>query len=228
MERSKMEHEAQWGDEDAAARILAHTRCLQRRAAALTRNRAEAEDLVQDTLERAFKALPRLRPGSNIPAWLNTLMDHRFIDAWRCHRRYAPLDAAENLAAPAAEPAPRWLQLSEGDVFRAMEQLPISDAHVLRLRYEHRLCYAEIARRLAITVDTVGTRLFRARRRLQQVLTARHLQPAVSTITPLPLPSERRRLQPPGRRDAHAKAARDTPEGDEACAAPRGVPLLAM
>ncbi|HET6149662.1 MAG TPA: RNA polymerase sigma factor [Polyangia bacterium] len=181
------------GEADGAAvLVLNQIQQLRRRAGALTRNQADAEDLLQDTLERALRALPRLRPESNLGAWLNTMMNHRFIDSWRSGRHTRPLEAAENIAAAEPEPPPPWLEITEAQIKRGIDDLPVSSADILRLRYYRRLSYAEIARRLGITGDTVGTRLFRARRRLKRILIARYLRPT-PLITPLHARRPRRR-----------------------------------
>jgi RNA polymerase sigma-70 factor (ECF subfamily) len=188
-----MGHEIQGGRDVRAQAVLSQIQHLHRHAAALARNRADAEDLVQDTLERALRALPRLRPDSNVGAWLNTLMNHRFIDAWRSNRRTRPLETADNIAAPEPELPRPWLEISDAEIKRGIDALPVSAADILRLRYYRRLSYAEIGRRLGITGDTVGTRLFRARRRLQLILTDRCLQPT-PVITPLRARPLRRRV----------------------------------
>lgn len=156
-----------------AETVLAHLPHLERRAYSLTRTRADAEDLIQDTLERALRALPRLRPGSAMVSWLNTLMNNRFIDGWRSRRHNRSLEAAVHVAAPVWEPPPAWLDITEREIRDGIEQLSACSATILRLRYFHRLPYAEISRRLGVSLDTVGTRLFRARRRLKMILSAR-------------------------------------------------------
>ena len=173
------------GEADGAAElVLSQIHRLRRRAGVLTRNEADAEDLLQDTLERALRALPRLRPDSNLGAWLNTMMNHRFIDTWRSGRHTRPLEAAQNVPAPEPERPPAWTEITEGEIKRGIDELPPASSDILRLRYYRRLSYAELARRLGITGDTVGTRLFRARRRLKRILIARSLE-APSSITPL-------------------------------------------
>lgn len=155
-----------------AETILAQLPHLLRRALSLTRSRADAEDLLQDTLERALRALPRLRPGSSVVSWLNTLMSHRFIDGWRSRKHTRSLEAAAHVAAPVSELPPPWLDISEREIKEGIEKLSACSATILRLRYFHRLSYAEISRRLGLSLDTVGTRLFRARRRLKVILSA--------------------------------------------------------
>jgi RNA polymerase sigma-70 factor (ECF subfamily) len=156
-----------------AEAVLAHLPHLQRRALSLTRVRADAEDLVQDTLERALRALPRLRAGSALGPWLNTLMNNRFIDGWRSRRHTRSLESAVHVPAPVPELPPPWLDISDREIKEGIERLSARSATILRLRYVHRLPYAEISRRLGLSLDTVGTRLFRARRRLKVILSAR-------------------------------------------------------
>lgn len=195
------------GDVRATAAVLERIEYLRRRSLALARNQTDAEDLLQDTLERALRALPSLRRDSNVGAWLNTLMNHRFIDAWRMNRHIVPLDAAEEVAAREVEAPPCWAEISQAEIKRGIDELPVSVADILRLRYYRRLSYAEIARRLGTSCDTVGSRLFRARRRLQAILTTRYLQPQTASITPLPVRGRRSpaRVVPAARADSHAR-----------------------
>ena len=181
-----MGYETSEGMSVMAKEVLRQTQHLRRRALALTRNQADADDLVQDTLERALRAVPQLRPGSNVTAWLNTLMSHRFIDGWRVARRMRPLDAAVQVPAPEREAPPPWSQITPAEIDASIDELPATTARLVRYRYYQGMSYDDISRRLGVTVDTVGTRLFRARRRLQVILAARYLQPLSTTITPLP------------------------------------------
>ena len=163
--------------------VLAQIPHLRRRAFSLARRHADAEDLLQDTLERALRALPRLRTGSNLVSWLNTLMNHRFIDGWRSRKHDRPLEAAVHVAVPAQEPPPGWLDISDREIREGIERLPDLSATILRLRYSHRLPYAEISRRLGISLDTVGTRLFRARRSLKAILSDGYLRARAEVIS---------------------------------------------
>ena len=178
-----MEPQTQGEADGAAELVLNQIQQLRRRAGALTRNQPMPMTCCK-TLERALRALSRLRPESNLGAWLSTMMNHRYIDSWRCGRHTRLLEAAQNVPTPEPERPPPWLEITEAEIKRGIDALPLSSAYILRLRYYRRLSYADIARRLGITGDTVGTRLFRARRRLKRVLMARYLRPAPS-VTPL-------------------------------------------
>lgn len=169
--------------------VLAHLPRLERYARVLLRGHADAADLVQDTMERALRALPSLRPSSNLTAWLNTLLNHRFID-WtrRADRRVLPLAEHEPLAPPdepGEAPAP-WLDIEAHQVRAAIDRLPAGSATILRMRVVSRMSYRQISRRLGISCDTVGTRLLRARRRLRQVLIAEVLDRPQASIERIP------------------------------------------
>jgi RNA polymerase sigma-70 factor (ECF subfamily) len=159
--------------------VLEHIPYLRRRARALARDRADVDDLVQDTLERALRSLPQLRPGSNIEAWLNTLMRHLFIDRRRVDKRTCAFGTLEELPSPGSEQRPAWFELCEADVHWGIAELPSAASMILSLRLIGRMSYSDIALHLGTSCGTVGTRLLRARRRLQRVLMARHLQPAL-------------------------------------------------
>ena len=168
-----------------AEAVSSHITQLRRRALALARNQADAEDLLQDTLERALRALPGLRPDSNVGGWLSTLMNHRFIDRWRMERRHRPLEAAEHVAIAEPDLKPSWWDLTPAEIEAAMAKLPRASANLLHMRYQRRLPYSEIARRLGTNCDTVGSRLFRARQRLKEILIAQNPRAAGATITPI-------------------------------------------
>ena len=79
---------------------------LTRFARALTRNRADADDLVQDTVEKALKAAARFQPGTRLDSWLFRIARNAWIDEARSRRvRAAVASDADPAEAPAAEPA---------------------------------------------------------------------------------------------------------------------------
>jgi RNA polymerase sigma-70 factor (ECF subfamily) len=161
------------GTEEDVRQILRHLPRLEQRARTLAQSRADAADLVQDTLEKALRAWPRLRPGSNVGAWLETLLSHAFIDGWRWARRRSGMIGvgSVDIPEPEKETSPRWLDITDVEVRAAIDRLPPMFATVFRLHCYGRLPYAEIARRLDIPCSTVGTRLRRARERLRHILT---------------------------------------------------------
>jgi RNA polymerase sigma-70 factor (ECF subfamily) len=151
---------------------------LLRAARALTRNPAEAADLVQDTLERAFRTFDRFVPGTNARAWSMAILSRLFIDRWRQRRRqprFVDIDCLDLPAPPdepevMREPPPPCEQFTIEDVRHAASELPLSLRRIFELSSVTRLSYGEISAITGIRASTVGTRLLRARRRLRAML----------------------------------------------------------
>ena len=149
---------------------------LKRRARALTHNDSDAADLVQDTVERALRAAHSFRSGSNLQAWLRTIMQRRAIDISR-HRfagRCAPSVDVAAIEAPAPYAPVPWENVGPAQLRRAIARLPnrLRLPLVMRL-VEHQSCRA-IAERLDIPVGTVHSRLLRARHRVRGMLLDAH------------------------------------------------------
>jgi len=145
-------------------------------AVKLCRNRDEAQDLVQDTLEYALLHFSRLEVGPKARAWLGTVMRHRFIDGRR-RSRGASLEeeverGGERWAAPEAEEEPAWAKVTAEQHRAAVEQLPGELRDVYRMKAVEGLSYQEISKRLQVAAPTVGTRLLRARKHLKELLTS--------------------------------------------------------
>lgn len=164
--------------------ILPLTPALRRAAQALTRDTVEANDLLQDALERALRAFDRFEPGTNARAWSMAILSRLFIDRWRQrHRqpRMVDIDALD-LAAPEESPGPEplraWDGITTDDVKQAVEKLPPSLRRIFELSVFMRLSYGEVSAIVGIPSSTVGTRLLRARRRLRALLLAAKLAPA--------------------------------------------------
>lgn len=150
-----------------------HLRYLSERAFRLTRNQADAADLVQDTFERALKFSGSHVPPSRARNWLLVVMHNLFVDKYRANRA-APMAVSPELLPELAAPEPDEPQIQDvvtiDDVHKALTQVP----HVLRQVFELReiegRTYAEIAATLEIPLVTVGTRLLRARRHIKATL----------------------------------------------------------
>ena len=143
---------------------------LRRYARALTGDPAWADDLVQDTAERALSRARAFRPDSNLRAWLLTILRHIHIDQLRARREIAVDD--ENAPWRTLE-APRGevdtLQLR--DVQRALYCLPLEQREVLLLVGVEELSYQEASSVLNVPIGTVMSRLSRAREHLRVLLT---------------------------------------------------------
>jgi RNA polymerase sigma-70 factor (ECF subfamily) len=166
------------------AELLRAMADLQPMARRWTLDQAMADDLLQDTAERALRHAGRFVPGSNATAWVRTIMYRLAIDETRRRRRdrslvarYGPIrpDSWEPAvtgeeATPEEEASPDPVTLAE--VWRAADRLDARLRTVFRLWAVDRLSYRQIALRLQVPLATVGTRLLRARRRLQEILQA--------------------------------------------------------
>lgn len=143
----------------------------------LTRDRADAEDLVSDTLLRAFDRWEQYRLGTNIRAWLFTIMYHTFVSRKRrIEAREVPLESDADERAPVtvvgeADPEGRFYDsFLDEEITRAIDALPEEYRTAVVLSDVHELRYAEIAEILGIPEGTVKSRLFRGRRMLQRTL----------------------------------------------------------
>ena len=142
---------------------------LRRYARALTGDRSAADDLVQDTLERALSRLHLWRQGSDLRAWLFTIMHNIFVNQIRSRARRQH-EALENEPAADALRAldPDWLELR--DLEKALARLPDEQRSVVLLVGLEQFTYEEAARVLGVPIGTVMSRLSRARERLRAVL----------------------------------------------------------
>jgi RNA polymerase sigma-70 factor, ECF subfamily len=148
--------------------IVEHIPRLRRYARALVGDRYAADDLVQDTLERAWNKFYLWRPGSDLRAWLFAIMHNVFVNQAR-RRRYEveqPLDDAPAMAVRATQSD----QLELHDVDKALRTLPLEQREVVLLVVVEQLTYGEVSRALDIPIGTVMSRLSRARERLRQLL----------------------------------------------------------
>ena len=152
--------------------ILAEIPRLRRYARAMLGNRAAADDLVQDTLERAWSRLRQWQTGSDLRAWLFSIMHNLRIDQIRQAPPHAqPLEDVE------AEMPTRPTQsdnLELMDLEAALYRLPEEQREVLLLVALEEMSYAEIAALLDIPIGTVMSRLARGRERLRQMMATGH------------------------------------------------------
>jgi RNA polymerase sigma-70 factor, ECF subfamily len=160
---------------DVAALVREHESALRATALRLCREPAEASDLVQDTFERALRSQSRLRAGSNVRAWLLTILRNLFIDRCRRSSREPRSELKLELidtgaAMPEPEPEPRWAAITTEQLRAAVDQLSQDFRSVYVLHSIEGRSYAEISVKLGIPSATVGTRLIRARRKLKNLL----------------------------------------------------------
>ncbi len=144
---------------------------LRRYARALVGDRAEADDLVQDTLERAWSKFTLWRGTSDLGAWLFSIMRNLHIDRVR-----RPKLATEALGEEALEVSVRAEQddaLTVRDIDAALRLLPDEQREIVLLVALEQLTYDEVAKTLCVPVGTVMSRLSRGREKLRAVMEGR-------------------------------------------------------
>ncbi|HYC47588.1 MAG TPA: RNA polymerase sigma factor [Burkholderiales bacterium] len=144
---------------------------LRRYARALTGGRDAADDLVQDTLERAWTKLHLWRSGSDLRAWLFTIMHNVHVNQLRSRAGAAMLPLDDDVPdAPVRATQSDLLEVR--DVQTAVNRLPVEQREVLLLVALEHMSYQETATTLGIPIGTVMSRLARARERLRSILDA--------------------------------------------------------
>jgi RNA polymerase sigma-70 factor, ECF subfamily len=160
--------------------ILPHRRALFAQAQRLTGNAADAEDLVQETLVRAYTRRDQLTGGETAAAWLYTMQRNLFINNYRKKVKGPMLSELTEESAKYAQ-APRTTatespeatvarQLENQALLKAIAGLPAMYREVLVLSDIEGLSYQEIANRVGQPVGTIRSRLARARQRIQRSL----------------------------------------------------------
>ena len=151
--------------------ILAELPRLRRYARALVGSREAADDLVQDTLERAWSRVAQWQPGSELRSWLLAIMHNLRIDQMRRPAlAVTPLDE-EAIELPARATQTDLIEL--GELEAALSCLPEEQRAVLLLVALEDMSYAQVAATLNIPAGTVMSRLARGRERLRAILDAR-------------------------------------------------------
>lgn len=157
--------------------IPQHIPRLRRYARALTGDRNAADDLVQDTVERALSRLHLWRQGSDLRAWLFTIMHNIYVNQTRSRIRH-PHEALDESAAEALHGRePDWAELR--DIDDALSRLPGDQRAVLLLVGLEQFTYEEAAQVLEVPLGTVMSRLSRGRERLRLILAG---DPRASTL----------------------------------------------
>jgi RNA polymerase sigma-70 factor (ECF subfamily) len=142
---------------------------LRRYAAALLRSSPDADDLVQETVARALDKYALWRPGTNLRAWLFTMMHNLRINSARSVRREGFMVPAESAVGLSAAPS-QTSRLALRDLRRALDSLEEGHRAVVLLVGLEGLSYEEVADVLALPLGTVRSRLSRARARLREIL----------------------------------------------------------
>lgn len=155
--------------DDTSVLLEAQIPALRRYAYALVRDHDGADDLVQDTLERALSRWYLRRSDGDLRAWLFAILRNLYIGAYRRRKRQGPHVSIDDVASPAT-PAQQEAGLEVQDVLAALDQLPEEQKSLLLLIGVEDFSYNDTARMLGMPIGTVMSRLSRARQRLRSIL----------------------------------------------------------
>lgn len=169
--------------------VLPEVEVMLRVARSLTRNHADAEDLVQDSLVRAYKAVDRF-DGRHPRAWLLTILRNTHINRNRRRRPELlrdPDTQLERAAQVAADDDParpdRFVDLEfDAELTRALDSLASPFAEVIELVDIEGLSYAEAAETLGIPIGTVMSRLHRGRKKIRERLRRAGVAPTLADL----------------------------------------------
>jgi RNA polymerase sigma-70 factor (ECF subfamily) len=148
----------------------------------MTRNASDAEDLVQETLAKAYVGFHQFTPGTNLRAWLHKILANAFVNSYRKSRRQPALATAPELAdqweaghdalAPVARSAEAEAldRIGDSEVLRALRDLPADFRTAVYLADIEGYPYREVAAMMGTPIGTVMSRLHRGRDRLRRAL----------------------------------------------------------
>ena len=197
-EKKKDERKSNAVRRDFQEIALPHIDGLYAAALRLTRDERDAEDLVQDTLVRAYRFFDRFERGTNIKAWLFKILTNTFINKYRRKSKERSItEGAERQAVTerffsagvsqrSGDPEHHiYDRLLSDDILKAIDELPIDFRLVVILADVQEFSYKEIAEIVGCPVGTVMSRLFRGRRLLQKKLADYAIEQGI-----LPAPSQ--------------------------------------
>jgi RNA polymerase sigma-70 factor, ECF subfamily len=163
--------------------LAGHRRDLYPAALRMTRNPSDAEDLVQESMTRAYAGIRHFTPGTNSRAWLFRILSNTFVSGYRKRQRepvhvlsaefdsLSAADAGPSRTAPSAEDAV-LSQFAHSDVRDALGELPECFRATVYLADVEGYPYRDVAEMLGVPIGTVMSRLHRARGMLRKRLSA--------------------------------------------------------
>lgn len=163
------------------AEIVACIPSLRRYARGLAHDPERADDLVQDTLERAWGRFSMWQRRGAVRAWMFGIMHNLHIDRLRSQRR-TPEDAVDDDFADTTAGVAAGDRLELRDLERALQRLPVEHREVLLLVGVEELSYKEIATVIGVPIGTVMSRLSRARERLRAELEGRPIVAKIQRV----------------------------------------------
>lgn len=168
---------------DFRATILPHRDRLYRLALSITLDSADAEDIVQDTMLKAWERREQWPQIRNIEAWLTQICKNLALDHQKKRSRLVPLNALDPRPS-SLDSRPLTLDPSAPPIIRLISQLPPPQDDIVRLRDIEGYAYREIAQQLNLSEDQVRVYLHRARTRLRQQYIALEGSPRSNTSRP--------------------------------------------
>lgn len=136
-------------------------------ALALTRNRAAAEDLMQDVATKVLVGKDGFTPGTNFSAWVHRIMVNHFISTVRSRREYTDLDVLPDMPAPAAHEDRTALR----ELGWALNRLPLEQRQALQMIVLQEQSYEDASEVTGCAIGTLKSRVHRARLQLREFLT---------------------------------------------------------
>ncbi len=168
-----------------AREAVPHLDALYATAMRLTKNEGDAEDLIQETMFKAYRYFHKYEEGTNCKAWMFKIMTNTFINRYRKAQKrkeflvddeYKPLQEravapeANELAQHFGDQDTMFFRLFGDEVKEALEEIPVDFRMVVLLADLQDFAYKEIAEIMGCPIGTVMSRLYRGRRMLQQRL----------------------------------------------------------
>jgi RNA polymerase sigma-70 factor, ECF subfamily len=141
----------------------------------LTQDKAEAEDLVQETYAKALRGFSSFQAGTNFRAWMYRILRNSFLSSRTGLKTTVVLDE-ESVDVPKESATPESMLIERTNremVQQALEGLPVQFREILLLCEVEQMSYQEIAETLTVPMGTVMSRLFRARKALRAALLER-------------------------------------------------------
>ena len=162
--------------------IEEHIPRLRRYARALTGNTASADDLVQDTLERALGRFSMWRPGSDLRAWLFSIMHNVHVNQVKGRRADREQSLDDEMPEIPVQATHNHV-LEVRDLVSALNDLPSEQREILLLVGLEQLSYEEVAKVLSVPLGTVMSRLSRGREKLRRLMHGLPDAPALKAVS---------------------------------------------
>ncbi|WP_158044818.1 sigma-70 family RNA polymerase sigma factor [Skermanella pratensis] len=156
--------------------VVPHIPMLKRYAMKLARNPPDADDLVQDCLLRALARAHQFEPGTNLPAWLMTILRNLFINRYQRGRRIVEVELEPEIAEVSID-APQVHSVALQDAAMAIQDLKPDQRQLIEKCGVEGISYEDAAAELGVSVGTIRSRLSRARSQLREQVTGR-IRPA--------------------------------------------------